>query len=87
MCPDDPAVVSDAQALSGSNSVAVSGGSDLVHTYAGYTSGKWTYTASQYIPSTSTGTQYFILAQLVRTGERGVEYPAPIQLGYRADER
>ena len=41
--PDDPAVVSDAQALSGSNSVAVSGGSDLVHTYSGYTSGKWTY--------------------------------------------
>ena len=84
--PDDPAVVSNAQALSGSNSVAVSGGSDLVHTYSGYSSGQWTYTASQYIPSTSQESNTSSCSTRC-TGSEAWSVQLPLDLGYRADER
>jgi uncharacterized repeat protein (TIGR01451 family) len=53
--------VSDVQSHSPLNSVAIELGSDLVHEYTGYTSGKWTYTAWQYIPTDFSGQTYFIL--------------------------
>jgi subtilisin family serine protease len=59
--PAAGALTSDVQAHSTPNSVAIVGASDLVHEYAGYTSGRWTYTAYQYIPSGTTGQTYFIL--------------------------
>lgn len=59
--PGAGALVSNAQALSGSNSVEITGATDLVHQYANYTSGKWVYRAMQYVPSTMTGQSYFIL--------------------------
>jgi hypothetical protein len=56
------ALVSSAFAFSGANSVAITGASDLVHQYAGYASGVWTYSTMQYIPSSLTsGSTYFIL--------------------------
>jgi len=59
--PNATAYVSDAEALSAPNSVAIEGASDLVHEYSGYTTGTWNYIAWQYIPSTSFGESYFIL--------------------------
>jgi hypothetical protein len=56
------ALVSSAFSSSSPNSVAITGASDLVHQYAGYASGVWTYSTMQYIPSTLTsGSTYFIL--------------------------
>jgi hypothetical protein len=43
------------------NAVDINGATDLVHEYSGYSSGEWFYTAWQYIPSSATGTTYFIL--------------------------
>jgi hypothetical protein len=36
-------------------------GHDSVHTYTGYTSGAWTYTAYQYIPGNMVGNSYYIM--------------------------
>jgi len=55
------AYVSGDQSLSSPNSVNITGASDLVHEYTGYTSGQWIYTAWQYIPTNFSGTSYFIL--------------------------
>jgi hypothetical protein len=55
------ALVSNARARSGTNSVDIVGPTDLVHQYTGITTGKWVYQAWQYIPSTMVGTTYFIL--------------------------
>ncbi|MGH2544276.1 MAG: hypothetical protein ACRDIB_15895, partial [Ardenticatenaceae bacterium] len=49
------------QALSAPNSAEIVGLSDLVHEYAGYTSGHWVYTAWQYVPSDLVGQSYLIL--------------------------
>jgi hypothetical protein len=48
--------------------VAIEGDSDLTHSYSGYTSGKWTYTAWQYIPTDFNGTSYFILLNTYTNG-------------------
>ncbi|OGO27072.1 MAG: hypothetical protein A2136_04830 [Chloroflexi bacterium RBG_16_54_11] len=55
------AFTTDVQARSAPNSVEIVDDSDLVHEYSGYTTGSWTYTAWQYIPSAFTGETYFIL--------------------------
>ncbi len=62
------ALTSSAQARSAPNSVAILGASDLVHEYSGYTSGFWTYTAWQYVPSGYTGQSYFILLNTYADG-------------------
>ena len=49
------------QARSLANSVEIVGPSDLVHPYTGYTSGTWTYTAWQFIPTGGNGLSYFLL--------------------------
>ena len=59
--PAAGALTSDVEAISTPNSVAIVGASDLVHEYAGYSSGEWTYTAWQFVPSDFTGQSYFIL--------------------------
>lgn len=51
----------DEYAYSTPNSVEIATTSDLVHEYAGYTSGQWIYTAWQYIPTAFSGESYFIL--------------------------
>lgn len=59
--PNNGALVSNLYSQSPANSVEVMTATDLVHQYAGYTYGKWVYTAYQYIPGTFSGTTYFIL--------------------------
>jgi hypothetical protein len=79
------AKVSDAQALSSPNSAAIKTPSDLVHEYEGYTSGQWTYTAWQYIPSeTFTGTErtFFILLNKYNDGG---PYSWSSELRFRVD--
>ena len=84
---NDPAAansakVSSAFSSSAPNSVLISGTAttpgnycDLVHTYSGYTSGIWTYSAMQYIPSQSTsGTSYFVLNNAYVNGGDGTHW-------------
>lgn len=58
--PNAGAFVDDAQSVSLSNSINIEGASDLIHEFAGYTSGVWTVTAQQYIPGDFAGENYFI---------------------------
>jgi hypothetical protein len=59
--PTYTAYVTDLYSHSPTKSVDIQGLSDLVHEYSGYTSGKWIYTAWQYVPTDFTGLSYFIL--------------------------
>ncbi|HOZ38192.1 MAG TPA: hypothetical protein PLH64_05520 [Anaerolineaceae bacterium] len=59
--PAFTAFTTSAHAHSSPNSVNILGTADLVHEYSGYTTGRWVYTAWQYIPSAFTGQSYFIL--------------------------
>jgi len=58
--PGAGAPASNAYAYSGSNSVEIGGGSDLVHEFD-IAGGRWDFTVMQYIPSGTTGNNYFIL--------------------------
>ncbi|MFZ0546879.1 MAG: hypothetical protein WAM60_15640 [Candidatus Promineifilaceae bacterium] len=58
--PSASASTTSDQARSTPNSVEIMGASDLVHEYS-TASGKWVYTAWQYIPGNMTGTTYFIM--------------------------
>ena len=58
--PGAGAPVSNAHAYSGSNSVEIGGSSDLVHEYD-ISGGLWIFSVMQYIPSGTTGNNYFIL--------------------------
>ena len=53
--------VTNEEARSNPHSVKIELTSDLVHEYEGYTTGKWVYTAWQYIPTEYSGNSYFIL--------------------------
>ena len=65
---DAGAYVVDDQALSTPYSVEISDATDLVHEYSGYTSGTWTYTAMQYIPTDMIGQSYFIMLNTYADG-------------------
>ncbi|MFH1748862.1 MAG: dockerin type I domain-containing protein [Planctomycetota bacterium] len=75
------AYTSDVQALNDFNSVAIAGDSDLVHEYDYLTSGKWEFTAWQYIPSdfSSNGTGQFAGSYIVlmNTYEDGAPHEEP----------
>ena len=58
--PSAGAPVSNAHTYSGSNSVEIGGGSDLVHEFD-IAGGRWDFTIMQYIPSGTTGNNVFIL--------------------------
>ncbi|MEI6212074.1 MAG: hypothetical protein WCR06_10670, partial [bacterium] len=62
------ALVAATPARTGTRSVAIAGNSDLVQEYTFATSGKWIYTAWQFIPTTFAGTQYFILMNTYQAG-------------------
>jgi len=53
--------VSGLQAFSGTNSLQLVAGNDTVRTFSGVTSGQWTFSLQQYIPSASSGSSYVIL--------------------------
>jgi hypothetical protein len=55
------AYVMDLEVYDGEKSVEIVDNSDLVHEYDGYTSGKWVYSAYQFIPEEFSGNTYFIL--------------------------
>ncbi|MFG0286032.1 MAG: hypothetical protein ACF8R7_16565 [Phycisphaerales bacterium JB039] len=55
-------IVTTDQALSGPNSLEISGGADAVHPFSGYTSGQWTLSAWNYIATGDlTADTYFIV--------------------------
>src|ERR1017187_1235863 len=60
------ALVSTNFAFSPTRSVNITGASDLVHTFSGATNAQWVFSVMQYIPSTSTGTNYVILLNTYR---------------------
>ncbi len=60
------ALVSSNFAFSPTRSVNITGASDLVRTFSGATNGQWVFSVMQYIPSTSTGTNYTILLNTYR---------------------
>lgn len=66
--PTWDAFVSDAFFLSAPHSVDIVANADLVHEYAGKTTGQWVYTAWQYIPSSFVGQTYFILLNTYSDG-------------------
>jgi hypothetical protein len=55
------AYVSNVQSYSSPNSLAVSGGADAVHQFAGITTGTWYAKTQTYVPSTQTGELFFII--------------------------
>jgi hypothetical protein len=55
------ALVSNEQANSSPNSVKIIQTSDVVQAFTDYTSGTWSFSGYNYVPSGSTGVQYFIL--------------------------
>lgn len=59
--PAAGAVVSSAFSSSAANSLNVTGGSDVVQSFTGASSGVWTFSLMQYVPTGSTGTSYLIL--------------------------
>ncbi len=59
--PAAGAYVRDEYSLSSPYSVEISGASDLVHEYTGYTSGTWAFQAMIYAPVDFSGQSYFIL--------------------------
>jgi Concanavalin A-like lectin/glucanases superfamily len=61
------ALVSPNFAFSPTRSVNITGASDLVHNFSGATNGQWVFSVMQYIPSTSTGTNYVILLNTYRS--------------------
>jgi hypothetical protein len=66
--PGAGALVSNGFSYNSPNSVNITGGSDLVHTWSGLTSSRYEFSAMQYIPSSSTGTTYFILLNKYNDG-------------------
>jgi hypothetical protein len=59
--PAATAYTRDEFSVSPPNSVEVTGPTDLVHEYSGYTTGQWVYSLMQYIPTSFVGQTYFIL--------------------------
>jgi hypothetical protein len=62
------AYVSNLYAYSLPHSASVAGASDIVHEYDGYTTGCWSYSAWQYVPTGFSGISYFILLNTYGNG-------------------
>jgi MYXO-CTERM domain-containing protein len=73
--------VSTDVARSSPNSQAIVGSADSVRTYAGVTSGQWSYVAWQYIPQEFTGLTNFIMNNAYNDGG---PYQWAVQLGFNA---
>jgi hypothetical protein len=77
------AYVMDIEVYDGEKSVEIVDTSDLVHEYSGYTSGKWTYTAMQFVPEELSGNTYFIMLSDYQDGA-GQENKWALQLRFDA---
>jgi PKD repeat protein len=62
------ALVAATPVRTGTRSVAIASNSDLVQEYTFATSGKWIYTAWQFIPTNFAGKQYFVLMNTYQAG-------------------
>jgi hypothetical protein len=62
------ATVTSAQSRSGPHSVVVTNNDDAVHQFSGYTSGQWTFTAYQYVPSGLDGPTYYLVQNVYNHG-------------------
>ena len=60
--------VSTDQFLSAPNSQKINSTSDSVHKFTGVTSGAWSFSIDQFIPTSFTGTTYFILNSVYNDG-------------------
>ena len=77
------AYVMDVEVYDGEKSVEIVDTSDLVHEYSGYTSGKWAYTAYQFVPTELSGNTYFIMLSDYQDGA-GQENKWALQLRFDA---
>ena len=90
--PAAAGIVSNQFARSGPNSIQLGGnhpGDDAVHPFTGYTSGQWTLTAYQYIPSALNSDTYFIVNNDYNHGgpyQWAVEIQADTTTGYYLDD-
>jgi hypothetical protein len=66
--PAAGALVTDIFSHTAPNSVDIVGASDLVHEFAGFTSGSWTLSAWTYIPAMSSAQSYFIALNTYNDG-------------------
>ncbi len=66
--PGAGALVSSLRAASGTQSVRIAPGSDLVHTFSGVGGGIWNFSLKQYVPSTASGESYVILLNKYQPG-------------------
>jgi len=64
------AIVSNSQSKSAPNSVNITGGSDLVHQF-NYTSGQWLISIDQYVPSSVTSGETYLIFMNQYTGNGG----------------
>lgn len=76
--PTAGALVSDAQASSVPNSIAIATTSDLIQPFSGYTSGVWILSARQFIPASFTGESYFIVQN--RYNDAGTDLSWSVQV-------
>jgi hypothetical protein len=75
------ALISSNFSFSPTRSVNITGASDLVRTFSGATNGQWVFSVMQYIPSTSSGTNYVVLMNTYRSpyGAADLSYSVQIQ--------
>jgi hypothetical protein len=69
--PAADATVVNNQAFTVPNSLRISGGADIVHTFTGVNSGIWYARVQTFVPSTSTGELFFILLNQYVSGNPG----------------
>ena len=81
--PGADATVTSAQAASAPNSLAVSGGADVVQQFAGVSGGTWYAKVKTYIPSSQSGDAYFIILDEYN---HGGPYHWAVQLRFSASE-
>ena len=70
--PTAGATVVTAQSVSAPNSIEIKGNSDLIHEFSQFTSGSWTITAKQYIPTSFTGQSYFIFENVYSDSDMSI---------------
>ncbi|HZW10574.1 MAG TPA: GC-type dockerin domain-anchored protein [Phycisphaerales bacterium] len=65
---DVAGTVTNDRARSNPNSIVVTSDDDAIHPFSGYTSGQWTFTAYQYVPSGLDAATYFLLQNVYNHG-------------------
>ncbi len=87
---NDPAYgayVTSAMSVSSPHSVDISGPTDLVHEFSGYTSGQWTWYSQVYVPGDTEGDSYFILLSHYEDGggQEGNEWAVQVRFDIESE--